>query len=149
GTYPASNNDDLTALMKSISEMDAAPDDLGFRLGNVINVYNIFQHFYPYFEVVETNWDEDFKMALNRSFQDSTMKDHLITLQKFTAKLKDGHVRVNAPDNQKYAPPIAWEWINNELVVTELFDNIALNVGDVVTHINGLPSSTYFAEVES
>ncbi|MDF0716920.1 S41 family peptidase [Muricauda sp. 334s03] len=149
GTFPVSNSEDLRVLRKSISDLELSPDDLAFRLGNIINVYNVFQHFYPYYDVVGTNWNQDLNSALNRSYQDSTLQDHLVTLQKFTAKLKDGHVRVSASNNQKYSPPISWEWIGDKLVVTEVYATVPLKVGDVITHINGLSSKTYFDEVES
>jgi len=149
GTYPASNSEKLNALRKSISDLELSPGDLQFRLGNIINVYNVFQHFYPYFDVVGTDWNKDLRFSLNRSYQDSTMQDHVVTLQKFTAKLKDGHVRVSAPSNLKYSPPISWEWIGDKLVVTEVYDDVPLKVGDVITHVNGLSSNTYFNEVES
>lgn len=149
GTYPVSDGGELKALRESVSEMELFPGNLEFRLGNIVNVFNVFQHFYPYFDVVGTNWNDDLEAALKRSYQDSTLQDHLVTLQKFTAKLKDGHVRVSAPNNQKYSPPISWEWIGDKLVVTEVYAIVPLKVGDVITHINGLSSKTYFDEVES
>jgi C-terminal processing protease CtpA/Prc len=133
-----------------VNKSDYLVENLSLRTGNVINVYNVFQHFYPYFDVVDVNWDKELTKALNRCFTDKTPKDHLITLQKFTAPLKDGHINVNCNTLGSAALPISWEWIENKLVITHLFkENSKLNVGDIVTHIDGVSSEKYFEEINS
>ena len=124
---------------------------MSVRLGNVINTYNVFQHFYPYFDVVDVNWNNELEKALERSFKDSIPKDHLITLQKFTSPLNDGHIVVSYNRNSEWStPPITWEWINDELVITNVLDStIPLKIGDIVTEINGVTTVEYFSEINS
>ena len=119
-------------------------------MGNVINTYNVFQHFYPYFHEVDVDWDKELTTALHRSFNDQTAYDHLVTLQKFTAPLKDGHIRVNGPNPKEYVPPIHWEWIEGKLVITSVKkEGLGIQVGDVVTKINNQSSKDYFKEINS
>ncbi|MEM6718185.1 MAG: S41 family peptidase [Bacteroidota bacterium] len=148
GTYPKSET--FSLLQNNLNKINA--DDLGIaaRLGNIINVYNVFQHFHPYFKEANVNWNKELETALQRSFTDNTRSEHLITLQKFTATLKDGHIWVNGGPTGTYQPPINWQWIENKLVITNVFDDaLDLNIGDVVSKINGIPVDEYFKEVKS
>lgn len=148
-TYPKG---ELTQeFLDNLNSVDEKPKNLNSRIGNVIIAYNVFQHFYPYFEEVDISWEKELETALKRSLKDKTDNDHLITLQKFTAPLKDGHIRVWARNEEpKYMPPIKWEMIEDKLVVTEILeDSLSLNIGDVVTRVNKQPTEDYLNEFRS
>ena len=151
GTFPKTNTIEFQGLQKEMDEMTDKANELGVRLGNIINSYNVFQHFYPYMDVVELDWDNELFKALSKSFKDSTANDHYITLEKFTSPLKDGHIYINFPRRKEvYAPNITWEWIENKLVITSVLNSkIELKPGDVVTHIDDVESKEYFQEVYS
>lgn len=151
GTYPTANNKSLTNLEKSLSNIITTDNNLYLRLGNIINIYNVFQHFYPYFDVVEVNWEKELETTLKSAYNDTDSYDYLITLKKFTAKLKDGHIWVNkAPNKNSYLPPFEWEWIENKLIITTVFDyNIGLKVGDVITKVDSMDAKEYFNEINS
>lgn len=127
------------------------PGDVSVRLGNVINTYNVFQHFFPYMEVVDVDWDQELEKAISSSLTDKTGKDHLITLQKFTASLKDGHITVSYKGYRDFSSPgITWEWIEGKLVITNVVDSkIPLGKGDMVEQIDGMTARDYFKEIES
>lgn len=147
-TYPKSKS--LSTLVSSLEKTSAKPTDLSVRLGNVINTYNVFQHFYPYHKEVGTNWDDELVKALKRSMDDQTAQDHLITLEKLTAPLKDGHVHVRSESSAGFLPPITWEWIEDKLVITSvLAEGIDVQVGDVVDEIDGQSSKAYFDEINT
>lgn len=149
-TYPTAETSSLSELKKRIENSSINPNNLSVRLGNIINVYNVFQHFYPYFDVINVNWEKELKTALKRCFTDKTDNQHLITLQKFTAPLKDGHIWISGGSLGTYVPPISWEWIENKLVITKVWkDNIGINIGDVVTKVNNQAAEEYFAEINS
>lgn len=148
GTYPKSET--FNALERKLNAIDVNASGIASRLGNIVNVYNVFQHFHPYLKEAKVDWSKEFETALERSFKDNTDLDHQITLQKFTATLKDGHTQVSGVKTGKHQPPINWEWIENKLVITNVFDDtIALNIGDVVTKIEGIPVDEYFKEIKS
>lgn len=147
-TYPKSTT--LDSLQESLNNVNESPNNQFVFLGNVINTYNIFQHFYPYFNEVDLDWDQELATALQRSLNDQTEYDHLMTLQKFTAPLKDGHIRVNGPKTKEYVPPINWEWIEGKLVVTRVKDESSgIKIGDVITKVNNQLPETYFNEINS
>lgn len=119
-------------------------------LGNVINTYNVFQHFYPYFDEVDVDWDKELETALHRILKDQTEKDHIITLQKFTAPLEHGHISVYKAKSEVFVPAFKWEWIEDKLVITRVKDESSrLKIGDVVTKVNNQLSENYFKEVNS
>lgn len=151
-TFPRVSDIELEKLKETLENINHTnPEDLFLRLGNIINVYNVFQHFYPYFDVVDVNWDLELKQALAQSFLDKNRTDHLNTLEQFTAKLKDGHIQVgNGNIKNHYVPPISWEWIENKLVITGYIEDIEpIYEGDVVTKINGFRPEEYFEDVYS
>ncbi|HUH27369.1 S41 family peptidase [Gelidibacter sp.] len=146
-TYPKSET--FNPLLFRLQNFDALNTTYMY-LGNVINTYNVFQHFYPYFDEVDVDWDKELEIALRRSLNDHTEKDHLITLEKFTAPLKDGHIFVSSPKYAEYVPPIKWEWIEDKLIITKVGDeNLGIKIGDVVTKVNNQLSADYFKEVNS
>lgn len=148
GTYPKGKG--TQALAQQLQKIDNSPTNVAVRWGNVINTYNVFQHFYPYFEEVDVDWEAAFVTALQRSASDQTGRDHLTTLQRFTAPLKDGHIHVSGAERHQHLPPIRWEWIEDQLVVTAVKDSeLPFAVGDVVTHIDQQTAKAYFKDIEA
>ena len=147
-TYPKANAEQLKMLRSNLRKMPLGSDNLYLRLGNIIIVYNVFQHFYPYMDVMKVDWDSQFMQALSQSYNDQDGKDHQITLERFTAALKDGHVSVRSQYTDYYLPGISWERINDTLIITEVIDSsLAVKRGDIVTSINGQSPTQYFVDI--
>ncbi|WP_149304687.1 hypothetical protein [Pareuzebyella sediminis] len=152
GTIPKSNNKKLESLSTNLNNYKIDERSIAFRLGNIINTHNVFQHFFPYFDVLKLDWEKQLEIALNRSFSDFTLKDHLTTLRKMTAPLKDGHIAIETKgiNEGHYTPAFYWEWVDNKLIVTHVWsDDIGLNIGDEIIKINGVTSSAYIDEIGS
>lgn len=149
-TFPQADKQSFKWLENQIKSKPFNVNDLSCRIGNVINTYNVFKHFYPYFDVVDVDWKEELRKALIRSYKDKSLTDHQITLQKFTASLKDGHIDVSIRNKRYSAPPVTWEWIENKLVITNVLDtSLPIQIGDIVTHIDQKSSFRYFEEINS
>lgn len=149
-TFPRGDKNKLGKLNESLANINTTnPEDLFLRLGNIVNVYNVFQHFYPYFDVVKVDWEKELLEAIMKSYSDTTKLDHLITLEQFTAPLKDGHIFVNNNSIKNFfIPPVSWEWVENKLVITEVYNNkYSLKIGDIVTHINNRESADFFKDI--
>lgn len=125
--------------------------DRATRLAAVALAWNVFQHFYPYFDVVDTDWPAALTAALSSAATDTDETRFLDTLRRLVAALHDGHGRVynSGIPSHTYGPPFAWDWIEGHLVITRIFEEKGLNPGDVVLSINGKPAATALAEVES
>ena len=157
-TYPKTSGEDLNRLLAAVDrDVPKNPeqiiaDDLYVRLADIAIAWNVFRHFYPYFDVVKTDWRTALTDALTDAYLDKNQWDFLKTLRKFTAKLKDGHVRVNIQGNtfEAYYLPLGWDWIENQLVITDIFDKTLpdIHVGDVVEKINGVSARVALEQEE-
>ncbi|MBK7994323.1 MAG: hypothetical protein IPK14_13155 [Blastocatellia bacterium] len=128
-------------------------NDRSTRLANVILIWNIAQHFYPYFDVVKVNWEESLKKALKSAAEDKTAKEFTKTLKLMIADLQDGHGNVTHPEEQAYySVPIVLDWIDGKLVITKVEPSLAdknLAPSDVIVKIDGRSSAEVLAEKEA
>jgi len=119
------------------------------RLGNVINTWNIFQHFYPYFDVVNTDWDVELTNSLNQVLTNRNEADFYYTLKNLIAKLHDGHGRVSHNLMRKQAGfPFLVDWIENKVVVIESEDTKNFRIGDVIISIEGTNAEQALIDAE-
>jgi C-terminal processing protease CtpA/Prc len=126
-------------------------NDRSTRLAAVALAWNVFQHFYPYFDVVKTDWPGELRTALVKAAADADERAFLDTLCRLVAGLHDGHGNVVPPFvPSAYYPSLRWDWIEDRLVVTRVAPKGAgdLKPGDVVTKINGRPAAEALADQE-
>lgn len=110
------------------------------RIGAVITAWNIFQHFYPYFDVVHVDWNGILKETLSEVHDNQDEDDFLITLRKMTAALEDGHVKVTHPSVRNFkALPVIFDYIQEQIVVVAT-DSGELQKGDIILEIDGKPA---------
>jgi C-terminal processing protease CtpA/Prc len=117
----------------------------------VIIAWNVFQHFYPYFDVVRVDWDQVLTAALQKALEDRNARDFDGTLRRMVAALHDGHGRVvdqNETSRPGY-PPWLVEMIEGRVVVTASVVPAKLRPGDIVVAIDGEPVSTVIARLEN
>ena len=144
-------------LPRRLPPTPAAPDKLRFasndrpsgndratRLAAVALAWNVFQHFYPYFDVVETDWPRALITALTTAATDADERVFIDTLNRLLAALHDGHGAVSHPSliDTSHAPPLTWAPVEGELVITHVIAEAAaagLAPGDVVLEIDGQP----------
>ena len=129
------------------SQWRPSSDDRSTRLASVIQIWNVFQHFYPYFDVVDTDWYVELKRALAAGAKDENEKNFFITVERLVATLHDGHGAVipNDRDSQtvfalhNVPAPVALDWVGDSIVVTAIGQDVDedLEVGDVITEIGG------------
>jgi C-terminal processing protease CtpA/Prc len=128
-------------------------NDRATRLAAVVLAWNVFQHFYPYFDVVKTDWPAELRRALTAAATDRTVADFTDTLRRLVAALHDGHGRVGGPrDWAAFSyPPLRWDWVEDRLVVTRVATAGAagLKPGDVIAKLDGVAASDALAAKES
>jgi len=128
-------------------------NDRATRLANVILAWNVFQHFYPYFDVVKTDWPAELKKGLERAATDANETAFQDSLRRLVAALQDGHGHV-ANRNLNRAggafPPVRWDWIENQLVITDVEKKHRdkIQPGDVVVSVNDVPTARALAKIE-
>lgn len=127
----------LQQSMKDFKPLYFKATDENVRLGNIIQVWNIMQHFYPYFDVISVDWFDALRKTLLRTFEDKTERDFYWTLSSLVAKLQDGHAMVYHPFLRGEASlPVKLAWIENQIVITASRNPAKFKPGDVVVKID-------------
>ncbi len=123
----------------------------GARLATVMLVWNVFQHFYPYFDVVGTDWGKELEIALRTAATDADDAAFYRTLNRLVVQLHDGHANLNGPGMLVVTPLHARvELIEGKIVVTGVpAETPDLKPGDVVERIDGRPAREVFDEIAS
>lgn len=109
------------------------------RLADVIIAWNVYQHFYPYFDSIRIDW----KSELDEALQDAEAAPDAIAfrdvLRRLVAKTGDGHGQVVLSSPPLYQLPFDWDWIENHLVITAVLgpDVGGIVRGDIVEAIDG------------
>ncbi len=119
------------------------PSARSVRLAAVAKLWNVIQHFFVYWDVIETDWEQVLRNALTEAAA-SSEEDFLTVLQHMMASIHDGHSFTTAgsiPGPEPYALPLTWDVAEGQLIVTTLLnDSAPLAVGDVITAINHVPT---------
>ena len=111
-----------------------------------------FEHFYPYFDVVQTDWKQALRAALTSAANDADEQAFLITLRRMVAQLHDGHGNVFHPaDSADYTIPVILKWVEGQLVISDVASagTEGLQPGDVVLKVDGRPSASELGEREA
>jgi C-terminal processing protease CtpA/Prc len=131
---------------------ERSAEDRATRLAGVIIAWNVFQHFYPYFDVVKTDWPAELPKALRTAATDSGTDEFEKTLGRLVAALKDGHGTVVSPHAKPMMlPPLTLDWIEGQFVVTRVQKGQSEGIapGDRILKIDGKPIDQAAAEVRS
>ncbi|MBC6700375.1 S41 family peptidase [Hymenobacter puniceus] len=153
-TFPAADSVALARLQAELGGLSAADlqgKNRAVRLADVVITWNVFQHFYPYFAVTNSNWPTALPEALRMAYPEQSAQEFLGTLRRLTARLHDGHVRVHLSSGTAFLfrLPVEWEWVQQQLVVTRVLgDSVPVQRGDVIKTINGQPADAYFRTAE-
>ena len=118
-----------------ISELTANDEDV--RLADVVIAWNVFQHFYPYFDVVNVDWESELTNTLQKSMTDKNERDFYYTLSRLIAKLQDGHARFIHKIQREWAYlPFSIDWVERQVVVI-VSKHTGIRKGDIIVSIDG------------
>jgi C-terminal processing protease CtpA/Prc len=131
-------------------------EDRATRLAAVALGWNVLQHFYPYFDVVQADWPVALRDALAAAATDTDERGFLRTLRLMVAALHDGHGNVTAPNglgSQGATLPLLWDWVQGRLVISHVADDApgeaaSLKPGTIVLAIDGRPTALALADAE-
>jgi C-terminal processing protease CtpA/Prc len=121
------------------------------RLADVVLAWNVFQHFYPYFDAIQADWPGELRRALSTAATDADQMAFLTTMRRMVAALHDGHGSVSGTFQGAWGHlPLLWDWVEDQLVVTQVApaDAGGLRPGDVVLSMNGRPAREALASAE-
>ncbi len=137
-TYPIPDQKLLTDLKESLDKVSLKtfdPNDVSVHLANVVIAWNVFQHFYPYFDVVKIDWEYELIKTIQNTLLAKTEIEYFNVLRLFIAKLKDGHASVSKK-LIGFGLPLKYDLIENNIVVTSSQSDEFQN-GDIIKTIDG------------
>lgn len=125
-------------------------NDRATRLADVALTWTVFQHFYPYFDVVQSDWPAALRRALTSAAADRDETAFLDTLKHLVASARDGHGNAWSAGSDLAALPVLWEWVEDRLVITQVDreHGAGLAPGDEVLAIGGQPVKDRFGVEE-
>lgn len=133
-----------------ISPATYSGNDRATRIGAVVILWNVLQHFYPYFDVVEVDWPAELQTALRAAAADRDEVAFHRTLRRMIAAIDDGHGSVTHGSAARTTLPLRWRAIGDALVITAVDPSASgVAVGDEVVAIDGKPVPKALAEAEA
>lgn len=147
GTLPRDSAPPLEALRQTIKTMGPTGNDVQdprLRVAGALIVWNLFEHFYPYFDVVPADWAAELPRALQSALHAPDTAAYVRSLQRMVAASDDGHGNLFWPQRPAvWYPPFRAEWVENRVVIVRSLDPAQFEPGDVVLSVDGIdaPSS--------
>jgi C-terminal processing protease CtpA/Prc len=117
----------------------AANEDI--RLAGIVIAWNILQHFYPYFDVIPTDWNAELTTAFRRALDDKSSVDFHRTLKLLVETLHDGHGAVyhRESGSENGHLPLSYSHVEGQTVVTRSTDpEDRAQPGDLLLSIDGV-----------
>lgn len=127
-----------------------SPDTNTSYIASAIMFWAVTQHFYPYFDVVDADWDN----ALNQAITNMLTSDELTAwekaLEQLVAELDDGHSGFKS-QNSIYAPFVSLGWIDEQVVVLDAIGTAdeVMQTGDIILEVDGESAVTRLQETMS
>jgi C-terminal processing protease CtpA/Prc len=127
---------------------DMTYPDAGFRLLSVYRYWNMINYFFPNKHLTDKDWDSCLAEYIPKFINAKDELEYEIAALQMIADIKDTHANLWGGNDKiqeqrgDYFAPVHVRFIENQLVVDAFFDEekrkaTKLEIGDVITHING------------
>jgi C-terminal processing protease CtpA/Prc len=138
---PAQHEAVVTLGAKLVS-LDDNPISVDQRLADIVVSWNVYRHFYPYWQEVGGDWDKQLEPLLAAVDASATREVQRDSLRHLVALVQDGHGFVYDPRRPIGGLPLLLEPIGDALVVTASADP-AVHAGDRIVSIDGVGFSDW------
>jgi len=150
-TYPLPDKTLNNALQGDLSELssqfDKHPEDPTVMMSSAVKMWNVYEHFYPYFDRIALDWQQALQDLILETYNAKTKDDFEQVLLKYIALTHDGHGKTfseKSGTQPYFHRPFEWEWVENKLVVTQVYDkSLALHPGDIVLKVGEKDAKTF------
>jgi len=153
GTFPKADAKLYRELTAGMDKDVPSPLDANspyVRLADIAIAWNVWEHFYPYFDAVQIDWEPKLKEYLDKAIEAKDETEFFQVVKEMTAELKDGQAAVVWEKDKKYSfAPVLLDYIENKVVVTRVLDESVKDIspGDVITNIDGVSVDTLIKDI--
>ncbi|MBD3333337.1 hypothetical protein GF356_10845 [candidate division GN15 bacterium] len=151
-TMPESDRETLEALQRRLLAAGTAERsyrDEGLRLAAVVMSWNVFKHFYPYFDVVEVDWEQSLRTAIESALLATDRSGLVASLERMIAGLEDCHAVVfDELATGEMVPAVRFAFVDESIVVMGTDEGSPLMQGDVITEIDGVAVGQALAQLK-
>ena len=110
------------------------------RLAAVIAGWAMLQHFYPYWDTVDVDWNAVLRARLGEAATATDDIAFVPVLERLVEPIADGHGRIAYISTFDSGLPLDWKWVEGKLVITAAADFAeGIAPGMVVETIDGVP----------
>lgn len=122
-----------------------------YRLLAIFRIWNVFNYFFPYKNLMERDWEDVLREFIPRFENSKDALDYSLTTAEMVTHVHDSHAFINGSVLNEYFgvhfPPVRVRIIENTPVVTSLTDEAiakkaGIEVGDVILTVDGEEAKT-------
>ena len=133
------------------------PDD-GFRLLSLYRYWNMIQYYFPYKHLTNKKWDDVLKGYIKKFIEAENELEYELAAIQLIGEVNDTHANLWGGGDKiqewkgNFYAPVHLRYIENKFVVTDYYNpelktEAGLEIGDVITHINGKSIETVIDEM--
>ena len=141
-TYPVAT--DSAKLLNKIQDVQLNFKDKYTQISDVIVLWNSIQHFYPYFDQIDDNWNSVLVNSLDGIEQELNEEQFEELLKLMVVAFQDGHGRLYNPRKNDSVLPVLFDLVEEQIVVTKSATP-ELEIGDVIVKMAGKEVKTLFS----
>ncbi|MFL2101491.1 S41 family peptidase [Desemzia sp. FAM 24101] len=147
----------FSRLESESSLVSESPEDKHVQFAATTIVWNNFQHFYPNFHVVDTNWEELLIPTLDKIYEADSEERYLNVLMSLLEKTGDGHANISDtrfPHTNSFVlePGELWPFqadvVDGEVIVTATDAESQLEEGDQLLTIGSIDVKNWIEEIQ-
>ncbi|QES90810.1 S41 family peptidase [Rhizosphaericola mali] len=153
-TYPKGDSNAYNNLYNALIHVNVnnkTGDNLNVRFADIVITWNIFKHFFPYWQDASSDPISILHTAVVHAYNVKNSLDFEKTLMQLTASLNDGHIWVSYKGDtlNRWQLPISLTIVDDHIVVDKIFDSTFsdLQSGDVIEKINGIVAIQYLDRI--
>lgn len=139
-------------IMKKIPKQ-VSGNHPSIRYTDIILLWNILRHSYPYQEDISIPQDSILEFGLMESSKKQSDVDFYRLLQQFSSHYNDGHLMTSFlafPDSLKEGVmPLVLDWVEKKVIVREVIDSVFIDQikpGDILESIDGISIDELFSK---
>lgn len=131
----------LKTRLGAMPDPKTAVSSTAAREADVVVAWNVFRHFFPYWDVIHVDWERELPQALADADKATSRTAQKKVLQRLQVPLEDAHGTVfdTSIKNKSAALPIVLAPVEHRWVVVASTVPDRACIGDVVTSMDGTP----------